>query len=149
MRTEAKIVLRNRHLSTVKIGKGTHFTHNNKTYVVNPDTMIVLKHRPWYKCGFPTYKLASYYVEDNPAPMEYPLMENVEHIGISSADLEKIFRPTFYEIIAKAGKTVKQDWMFYLTIVNSLALLYLVYMLNKTYKAVGAIIEAAQNAGVA
>jgi hypothetical protein len=118
------------------------FEVDKKTYLINPNCIMWQTKIPWWGFGIikKTYKVLEY-IEGSPSPISLPNLEGVEKIGVSDAELSKIFDPRFWEIIAKATNK-NQQYLLYIGGATLLAMLYVVYQVSKILAAVEAMRQA-------
>lgn len=143
MKIVAKIINKDRTSSTVKIPQGVStFGHKGRDYMVDADCFVTEKYKTL--TGSKKDRYVSYYLYDSAAPLPFPHFKNIERIGPSPEEFDKIFAPEFYSIIARAGKNVKQDYIFYITGINLLISVYIAWKMGNIEEGIKTIQEYLQ-----
>jgi hypothetical protein len=119
MKIKTVIVLKSRHNaiqyhSKTKLAKnGNIFTFGNGDYSTDSGHFIITSR--WLGVIKRSY-ITFYFREGHIKALPFPLFEEMEDNGIKSDELNKIFTPKFYQIIARKPSTKKQDMVYYFTI---------------------------------
>lgn len=134
MKIKTVIVLKSRHNAVQYHNKktlaenGNIFSYGGGDYSTDSGHFIITSRwLGFIKRNYITF----YYREGHIKALPFPLFEDMEDNGIKSDELNKIFTPKFYQIIARKPGNKKQDMIYYMTLVAALASLFSAYMLYK------------------
>lgn len=104
------------------------FTYGNCTYSTDSGHFIITSR--WLGLIRRSY-ITFYYREGDPMALPFPLFENMEANGIQGDELNAIFTPKFYQIIARKPANKKQDVIYYMTMAAAAFSGYAAYTLFK------------------
>lgn len=146
MKVKAVIFNKDRTTTVKILRKGERadkkFSVNSKDYYVNPECYVSTYAKILRL--FKMYYFTLYYRENDPEPLpapEFAQLEAQDRTGISGAELNQIFKPVFYRILADANKNQKQDWIFYIVAGNLLVSLYVAYQMGQIGENLTSLIE--------
>lgn len=128
-----KVIVFNKDRTTsVKILKKAEradkkFTINQCDYYIDPDCYVSTSLKKYYGLK-KIYFFTLYYRAGDPQPLNAP--EFGEQEGISGAEINQIFKPAFYRMLADTGQNKKQDWIFYLMLGNIALSLFIAWKVN-------------------
>lgn len=118
MKVKTIVVLKTRHNAVqyhskkVLAENGNMFTYGNSDYSTDSNDFIITSR--WLGVIKRSY-ITFYFREGHAAALPFPLFTNLKDTGISGAELNKIFTPKFYQIIARRPSNKKQDIIYYMT----------------------------------
>ncbi len=110
-----------------KMKTGETFAHDGKQYSIDSDNFVITGKR---FLGIKINYITFYYRYDNPKPLPAPLFPDIKTIGISPEELNKIFSPVFYNLIASGTKNKKVDMLVYMMLGVILGIIYIGFTLH-------------------
>lgn len=148
------VIFNNDRTTTVKILKKAEramskFTVTEKDYYIDPDAYVSTYAKVLRL--FKVYYFTLYYRENDPAPLpapEFAQLDTHDRNGITGAELNQIFKPVFYRILAMANKNPRLDFVFYLCIANVLLALFTAWQVKGISDTLGAFLDAYNQAAV-
>lgn len=133
--------------------QGKTFKFDGHQYFIDPDRQMLTWTRLFGRFGPARYYSTFYYKQGIANPLDAPgfgtlianaerktnesgefteaQFKNIVDYGIPSEELAAIFNPWFYRTIAQQTKDIWEQIQFYLTVGNSLALIYIIYRMSK------------------
>lgn len=90
--------------------KDNTFTYHQKDYSIKSEHFVITK---GWSMGWKRNFITFYYKEDSPKPLPIPEFPEYKSLGISPGELNAVFNPVFYRIIAASQNQKKLDYILY------------------------------------
>lgn len=116
-----------RIIKNAKNSDGNIVKAGSERYEIGNDNFVITTEGRFWKRHYVTY----YFRQNTVKPLPVPLFPDIKQLGISAEDLDKLFTPKFYKIIAGEDKNKKQDYILYAAIGSLLASVYVGWQIHQ------------------